>query len=90
MASTSSLMNSMLLPSGAVFWQMLWIMLCTSSSSLSVRSPPALMIFSDVSFFFPFPPSLPRLIWFFPFYSFSVYFCAATSLSAYAFIRFMF
>ena len=77
MASTSSLMNSMLFPRGAVFWQMLWIMLWTNYNSLSVRSPPALMIFYEVSFFF-LPPNLPKLIWFLAFSSFSAYFCTTT------------
>ncbi len=45
-ASISSLINSIDLPRGAVFWQIDWIIDFTKSSSLSVSSPALDIIFS--------------------------------------------
>ena len=64
MASTSSWINSIDLPRGAVFWQMLWIMFWTSYNSLFVSSPPLLIIFYEVPsppffFLFNFPKFIP-------------------------------
>lgn len=67
----SSLMNYIDFPKGAVFWQILWIIPFTRSSSFSLSSPVPLMILFSVFFLFFFLSRPISMLFLFPSSSFS-------------------
>lgn len=86
--SISSFINYIDFPKGAVFWQMLWIMLFTKSSSFSVNYPVVLIRPFSLSsaFFFFLPPKRPM---FSSFLFFSVSACVYFSASSCSYPSFL-